>query len=103
MDLVELVRGLLFQRQRRELAETDTFQTTTQLNIGIQGPDALRVRNNVANLQGDVDLTVRGTLARPAIFGDGHHRLRRHPGLQRQRVPGAAGALTFSNPTGSIR
>jgi translocation and assembly module TamB len=69
VDLVELVRGLLFQRQRLELAETDSFQATTRLNIGIQGPDALRVRNNVANLQGDVDLTVGGTLARPAISG----------------------------------
>jgi len=69
VDLVELVRGLLFQRQRRELAETNTLQATTRLNIGIQGPNALRVRNNVANLQGDVDLTVGGTLARPAISG----------------------------------
>jgi hypothetical protein len=69
VDLVELVRNLLFQRQRLELAETNTFQATTRLNIGIQGPDALRVRNNVANLQGDVDLTVGGTLARPAVSG----------------------------------
>ncbi|HET9212469.1 MAG TPA: translocation/assembly module TamB domain-containing protein [Thermoanaerobaculia bacterium] len=69
VDLLELVQGL-FQRQRLELAATDTFQTTTQLNIGIAGPDALRVRNNVANLQGDVKLSVRGTLARPVVFGD---------------------------------
>jgi hypothetical protein len=69
VDLVELVRGLLFQRQRLELAETNTFQATTRLDIGIQGPDALRVRNNVANLQGDVNLNVGGTLARPAISG----------------------------------
>jgi translocation and assembly module TamB len=70
VDLPELIRGL-FQRQRLELAETDTFQTSTQLNIGIRGPhDALHVRNNLANLQGDVALTVRGTLARPVVFGD---------------------------------
>jgi translocation and assembly module TamB len=69
VDLLELVQGL-FQRQRLELAATDTFQTTTQLNIGIQGRGALRVRNNVANLQGDVALSVRGTLARPVVFGD---------------------------------
>ena len=69
VDLVELVRGLLFQRQRLELAETNTVQATTRLNIGIRGANALRVRNNVADLQGDVDLTVGGTLARPAISG----------------------------------
>lgn len=69
VDLVQLVQNLIFQRQHLELAETDTFQATTQLNIGIKGTDALRVRNNVANLQGDVDLTLGGTLARPVVAG----------------------------------
>jgi TamB, inner membrane protein subunit of TAM complex/AsmA family len=69
VDLIELIQGL-FQRQRLELAATDPIQTTTQLIIDIQGPGALRVRNNVANLQGDVNLRVRGTLARPVVFGD---------------------------------
>ena len=104
VDLLELIQGL-FQRQRLELAETDTFQTTTQLNIGISGPhDALHVRNNVANLQGDVRL---GRPRHPGPAGHlrrRHHRSRRHPGLQRQRVPGAArGAHASATPTGSIR
>jgi hypothetical protein len=97
VDLLELVQGL-FQRQRLELAATDTFQTTTQLNIGIQGRDALRVRNNVANLQGDVALSVRGTLARPVVFGDvvidsGGTLLYNDNQYQVQR-----GYLRFSNP-----
>lgn len=97
VDLLELIQGL-FQRQRLELAATDTFQTTTQLNIGIQGADALRVRNNVANLQGDVALSVRGTLARPVVFGDvvidsGGTLLYNDNQYQVQR-----GDLRFSNP-----
>ena len=75
VDLIELIRGL-FQRQRLELAETGAFETTTQLNIAISGRhDVLHVRNNVANLQGDVRLDVRGTLARA-----GHLR-RRHASI----------------------
>jgi autotransporter translocation and assembly factor TamB len=98
VDLIELIQGL-FQRQRLELAETDTFQTTTQLKIAISGPhDVLHVRNNVANLQGDVKLEVRGTLARPVIFGDvtldpGGTLVYNDNEYQVQR-----GALTFSNP-----
>src|SRR6185295_2243648 len=69
VDLLQFIQRI-FQRQRLELAETGDFQSTTQLNLAVRGPDALRVRNNVANLQGDVSLTVRGTLARPVIFGE---------------------------------
>jgi translocation and assembly module TamB len=98
VDLIELIQGL-FQRQRLELAETGTFETTTQLNIGISGPhDVLHVRNNVANLQGDVRLDVRGTLAKPVIFGDvsidpGGTLVYNDNEYEVQR-----GALTFSNP-----
>jgi len=98
VDLIELIQGL-FQRQRLELAETGAFETTTQLNIGISGPhDVLHVRNNVANLQGDVRLDVRGTLAKPVIFGDvsidpGGTLVYNDNEYQVQR-----GALTFSNP-----
>ncbi|MEO6195748.1 MAG: translocation/assembly module TamB domain-containing protein [Thermoanaerobaculia bacterium] len=98
VDLIQLIQGL-FQRQRLELAETGTFETTTQLNIGISGPsDVLHVRNNVANLQGDVRLDVRGTLAKPVIFGDvsidpGGTLVYNDNEYQVQR-----GALTFSNP-----
>lgn len=68
LGLLDLVQGV-FQRQRLEVPPTEGFLATTQLNLTIEGPDALQVRNNVANLQGDVDLTVRGTLASPVVFG----------------------------------
>src|SRR6185436_3225037 len=57
------------ERQRLEVAETDELLATTQLNVHVSGPDALRVRNNVADLRGDLDLWVRGTLAAPVVFG----------------------------------
>ena len=57
------------QRERLEVAETDEFLANTQLSVRILGPNALRVRNNVADLRGKVDLDLRGTLAAPVVFG----------------------------------
>lgn len=68
LGLLDLVQGL-FQRQRLEVPPTEGFLATTQLNLTIEGQNALQVRNNVANVRGDVDLTVRGTLASPVVFG----------------------------------
>lgn len=64
------------QRERLEVAETDEFLANTQLNVRVIGPEALRVRNNVADLRGGIDLDIRGTLARPAVFG----RVEANPG-----------------------
>jgi len=59
----------VFQRERLQVRETDELLATTELNILVRGPDALSVRNNVADLDGDIDLAVRGTAARPVVFG----------------------------------
>ncbi len=59
----------LFGRERMEVEETDERLTSTQLNLLVLGPDALRIRNNLADLTGDMQLTVRGSLARPVLFG----------------------------------
>jgi hypothetical protein len=97
VDLVQFIQRA-FERQRLELAETGDFESTTQLNLAVRGPDALRVRNNVANLQGDVSLTVRGTLARPVIFGE----VDLDPGgtlvFADNEYEVQRGSLTFSNP-----
>jgi hypothetical protein len=70
VDPLRLLQQALLQRQRLQVAETDDFLSTTQLALNVTGPDALRVRNNLANLQGDVKLTIGGSLARPVVFGD---------------------------------
>ncbi len=69
VDPLVLLQRALLQRQRLQAAETDDFQATTQLALTVTGPDALHVRNNLANLSGDVDLNVGGSVARPVIFG----------------------------------
>ncbi len=97
VDLLQFIQRI-FQRQRLEIAETGDFEATTQLNLVVQGPGALRVRNNVADLQGDVNLTVRGTVARPAVFGEveiasGGTLVFNDSEYEVQR-----GLLTFSNP-----
>jgi hypothetical protein len=93
----QLLRQVL-QRERVQVADTDEALAATTLNVLVRGPDALRVRNNIANLRGDIDLAVRGTLAKPVIFGrveidrggtlvyaDNEYEVER-------------GLLTFSNP-----
>ena len=94
---LELLRGV-FERQRLEVPQTDELLATTQLNVAVEGADALRVRNNLADLEGDIDLVVRGTLARPVVFGEielarGGTIVFRDNEYEIER-----GTLTFTNP-----
>lgn len=94
---LELLRGA-FQRERLEVAETDEILATTQLNVRVNGPGALRVNNNVASVRGDVDLFVRGTLATPVLFG----QVELDPGgrliYADNEYEVERGLLTFNNP-----
>jgi hypothetical protein len=95
--VVQLLRGAL-QRERVEVAQTDEFLAGTQLNIRVNGPDALRVRNNVADLHGDIDLQIQGSLATPVVFG----QVEVTPGgklvYQDNEYEIERGLLTFQNP-----
>jgi hypothetical protein len=64
----QLIQRLL-ARNRVEVAVTDEPLLTTTLGVVVRGPRAVRVRNNMARLDGGADLVVRGTLARPVVFG----------------------------------
>jgi translocation and assembly module TamB len=68
VGLTQLFKGVL-SRQRLEAAEMDELLASTLLNLVVRGEDALRIRNNIADLRGDLDLSIRGSLARPVIFG----------------------------------
>jgi autotransporter translocation and assembly factor TamB len=68
LGLAQMMRSLL-ARQRLQVAETDEVLSSTQLNLALRIPGGLRVRNNLANLRGSADLLVRGSLARPVVFG----------------------------------
>jgi translocation and assembly module TamB len=97
VDLLQFIQRI-FQRQRLEVAETGETEATTQLNLVVRGPGALRVRNNVANLEGDVNLTVRGTVARPAVFGEVEIAQGGTLVFNDNEYEVQRGLLTFSNP-----
>ncbi|MCB1053896.1 MAG: translocation/assembly module TamB domain-containing protein [Acidobacteria bacterium] len=59
----------LLQPQRQEVGSTNEWLSGTRLDVLIEAPRALRVRNAAANLRGDLDLELRGTLARPVLLG----------------------------------
>lgn len=70
VSILQLLRRTL-QVDRLDVQDTDGFGSSTQLAIDVSAPaGAVRVRNNVADLRGQADLLVRGTLARPVVFGD---------------------------------
>jgi autotransporter translocation and assembly factor TamB len=97
VDLLQLLlRGL--QRERVQVIPTDDLLARTQLNLSIQGPGALRVSNNVADLHGDIELTVVGTVATPVLFGT--VQLESGGTLQYadNKYQMDRGSLTFANP-----
>lgn len=72
--------------RRREASLTEgtesTLAATTQLDLRVEGRDALVVRNNLADLVGSVSLRVTGPLEDPVIFG---------------RITASRGTLSFRN------
>ena len=68
IELDQLLR-LYFEQRRVEVEETDELLATTQLNLAVRARETLRIRNNLANLRGSADLVLRGSLARPVVFG----------------------------------
>jgi len=61
---------IAFARRPELVDETSELMATTTLNVAVKGDDSLRVRNNVGELRGGLDLIVRGSMARPVVFGD---------------------------------
>jgi autotransporter translocation and assembly factor TamB len=97
IGLTQLLQSA-FSRRIELVEESDEFLTSTRLNLTVRGSDALIVRNNVANLRGDFDFAIRGTLARPVIFGtvdvaQGGTLLYGGNSYEVQRA-----SLTFANP-----
>ena len=91
-----LLRGL--QRERVQVLATDDLFARTQLNLSIQGPGALRVSNNVADLHGDIELTVVGTVAAPVLFGTVQLETGGTLQYADNKYQVDRGSLTFANP-----
>jgi len=65
----QLVERLL-ARSRVVVPQVDEFLATTGLNVGVRAPRSVRVRNNLAEITATAELAVRGSLARPVVFGE---------------------------------
>jgi autotransporter translocation and assembly factor TamB len=90
--------GQVFQPSRLEAGNPDPGLAETELNVSILGPDALRVRNNVADLSGDLELVVRGNLADPALFGQVELDEGGDIVYAENEYTVSRGLLTFANP-----
>jgi translocation and assembly module TamB len=97
VGMVQLLQRF-FRRQREEVGSVASGAEDVQLNLQVRAPGSVRIRNNLADVRATAELTVRGSLARPLLFGeveaeqggrlvyaDNDYRLER-------------GALTFANP-----
>ena len=68
VGFAQMMRRFL-RRQRLEMSQADPILSTYALNLEIDAPGGLRIRNNLAELTGSADLVVRGTFAQPVLFG----------------------------------
>jgi hypothetical protein len=97
VDLLQLLlRGL--QRERVHVVPANDLFARTQLNLAVQGPGALRVTNNVADLRGDIELTVVGTVATPVVFGSVQLETGGTLKYSDNKYQIDRGSLTFANP-----
>lgn len=69
VGFVDLLEGMLL-RQRLEVNPADQLFSLIQLNVDVVAPEALRVRNNLADLSGSADLLLRGNVAQPVFLGE---------------------------------
>src|SRR6185503_13031466 len=97
LGLVPLLQKF-FRKQRQEVAVADEDLGDVQLNLQVRAPGTVRIKNNLADLKGSAELTLRGSLAGPIIFG----RVEAEPGGRLvysdndYRIERAT--LTFANP-----
>lgn len=97
VGLFQVLQGAM-RRQRLVLQETDEVLASTHLSLAIEGAEALRVRNNVADLSGDVSLSLQGTLARPVLFGQVELESGGRIEFRNAEYEIERGLVTFANP-----
>ncbi|MEL7059441.1 MAG: translocation/assembly module TamB domain-containing protein [Acidobacteriota bacterium] len=68
-DLASLLRRMV-GGGRLDAGQADSALAAIRLDVQLDGEGALAVRNNVARLEGDADLFLRGTAAAPALIGE---------------------------------
>lgn len=97
IGLVQLLERF-FRRQRQEVGIADEDLAGVQLNLQVRAPGTVRIRNNLADLRASAELTVRGSVARPLVFGE----IETEPGGRLVYADNTyrveRGTLTFANP-----
>ena len=97
VEISSLVEAL-FRREAESVETADEALAGIELNVAVRAPGAVRIKNNVADLKGSADLSLRGTLARPVLFGT----LESEPGSSLQyggnEYQLERGIVTFANP-----
>lgn len=68
-DLQQSILNLVLSQRGIRPVVPASWQDNVLLRIDINAPDALAVRNNIADVTGSADLDVTGTLANPVILG----------------------------------
>ena len=69
LDVATLLRDFL-RRQRLEVQPVTSTLAAIQLNLEVKADKTVRVVNNLADLRGSADFSLRGTLAAPLIYGE---------------------------------
>lgn len=59
----------VFERHRLEVDAADPLLSQVRLDVAVGIPGGLRIRNNLAELTGRAELILRGTAARPVLYG----------------------------------
>ncbi len=98
LSAAQLVERLL-SRTRLQVEETDELLASTYLSVAIEAPSAVRIRNNLANLTGSARLNLRGTLARPVLFGDATAEPGGTVAYGGNTYTLERGVVSFANPT----
>lgn len=94
----ELVQRLL-ARSPVIVPETDELLASTALDVALRAPGTIRIRNNVATIGAAAELAVRGSLARPAVFGDVVTATASEVEYGGSTYRIERGVFTFANPT----
>lgn len=97
IELDQLLRSY-FEQSRVEVEEIDELLATTQLNLTVSARETLRIRNNLANLRGSADLVLRGSLAKPVVFGTVEFDPSGRLIYSGNEYEVERGLLTFANP-----
>jgi hypothetical protein len=97
VGIVQLLQRF-FRHERQEVGTTNEALAGVDLNVLLRAPGTIRVQNNLAGLSARAELTARGTLARPILFG----RAEAEPGgtlvYSENRYVVERGTLLFANP-----